>query len=166
MILLVNSINGHIRHSGRLGQLHRVCQVLNITPMLPVPTIDKNNAWFAGFFDADGTVTLNISSVRPQLTISVTNKKNTDVLHYKHTFGGAIYYDSAQNGYYKWTVQSRVNILIMLNYFKVCPARSFKQSRLHLISRYYKLYDMEAFKSDSIHYHAWQKFVEQWNVKI
>jgi len=37
----------------------------------------------------------------PQLTISVTNKILADVQHYKDVFGGAIYFDSAQNGYYK-----------------------------------------------------------------
>lgn len=37
----------------------------------------------------------------PQLTLSVTNKILADVQPYKDTFGGAIYFDSAQNGYYK-----------------------------------------------------------------
>ena len=61
--------------------------------------MSTSNAWFAGFFDADGTVTINSKTL--QLTISVTNKLITDVQAYKDTFGGNIYYDSAQNGYYK-----------------------------------------------------------------
>ena len=37
----------------------------------------------------------------PQLTLSVTNKALADVEFYKKVFGGAIYFDTAQNGYYK-----------------------------------------------------------------
>jgi hypothetical protein len=37
----------------------------------------------------------------PQLTISVTNKLLADVVYFKEVFGGSIYFDSSQNGYYK-----------------------------------------------------------------
>jgi hypothetical protein len=37
----------------------------------------------------------------PQLTISVTNKLLIDVNAYQEIFGGSIYYDRSQNGYYK-----------------------------------------------------------------
>ncbi|KAA1097110.1 hypothetical protein PGTUg99_005601 [Puccinia graminis f. sp. tritici] len=73
MINLINSINGNIRHSSRQVQLHRVY----------------------------GTVTLETTNELPQLTISVTNKHHSDVRHYMDTFGGNIYFDSSQNGYYK-----------------------------------------------------------------
>ncbi|CAN1153251.1 Intron-encoded DNA endonuclease aI4 [Linum perenne] len=49
MIKLMNCINGHIRHSARLLQLHRVCQVLDIPVILPI-TLDAQSNWFAGFF--------------------------------------------------------------------------------------------------------------------
>ena len=166
MIDLVNSINGHIRRSSRLVQLHRVCRVLHIAPLTPAPSMDKYNAWFAGFFDADGTVTLKNTNDLPQLTICVTNKHHSDVLPYKDTFGGSIYFDSSQNGYYKWTVQSRADVLAMLGYFKQCSPRSFKKRRLILMDRFYQLYDLRAFIPESIHHSAWQQFVNQWNVKI
>jgi hypothetical protein len=44
MFTLINFINGHIRHSNRLVQLHRVCVNLGITPLSPEPKLDKNNA--------------------------------------------------------------------------------------------------------------------------
>lgn len=166
MINLINSINGHIRHSARLVQLHRVCQVLHIAPLTPAPSMDTSNAWFAGFFDADGTVTLNNTNKPPQLTISVTNKHHSDVQPYMDTFGGNIYFDSSQNGYYKWTVQSRVDVLSMLGYFKQCSPHSFKKQRLLLMDRFYQLYDIRAFIPESIHHSAWQQFVNQWNAKI
>lgn len=99
IVALVNCINGDIRHSTRLVQLHRVCSCLSICPKIPCK-MSKSNAWFAGFFDADGTVTLN-SKRLPQLTISVTNKALIDVQYFIDVFGGNIYFDTRQNGYYK-----------------------------------------------------------------
>ena len=37
MLLLINCINGRIRHSGRLQQLHRVCLKMGIQPLTPTP---------------------------------------------------------------------------------------------------------------------------------
>lgn len=166
MITLINCINGHIRHSSRLVQLHRVCVQLNITPLVPANEMDNTNSWFAGFFDADGTITLNLSRSLPQVTLSVTNKLQADVQYYMDTFGGAIYFDTAQNGSYKWTVQSRSNLLNMLDYFKNCHSRSAKNHRLQLVNKYYQLYELRAFKVDSPYHASWQQFVRDWNMKI
>ena len=168
MTQLIYCINGHIRHSGRTVQLHKVCQTLNITPSAP-SVLDQNSAWFAGFFDADGTITYSMKkhprallSV-PQLTLSVTNKNMADVQHYKDIFGGYIYFDSAQNGYYKWTVQSRDDIYMMLDYFKNCPSRSAKGKRLLSVPTYFELRDMKAYDPNSSLYSAWQDFENKWS---
>lgn len=164
IIELINLVNGFIRHSTRLRQLHRVCQELNIEVIMPARHLNASNAWFAGFFDADGTVTINSTTL--QLTISVTNKLITDVQAYQDTFGGKIYYDSAQNGYYKWTIQSRADILRMLDYFKLRCTRSFKSRRILQINRYFALRDIHAHLSTSIHHSTWLRFLEKWNAKI
>lgn len=171
MIKLVHCINGHIRHSSRVLQLHKVCNTLNITPLAPL-VLSHKSAWFAGFFDADGTITYsmkkhrNTVTVLPQLTISVTNKVLADVKYYKEVFGGAIYFDSAQNGYYKWTVQSRDHIFMMLDYFKACPSRSAKGKRLHLVNTYFELRDRKAFDPNSSLHIAWQDFDHKWKSMI
>lgn len=164
MLKLVQGINGHIRHSARLMQLHRVCLCLGIQPLGPMP-LTRANAWFAGFFDADGTITYSLKgpSLVPQLTISVTNKKLVDVQPFKDIFGGNIYFDQAQNGYYKWSVQSQSDILMMLDYFKLCPSRSAKANRLHLVRMYYKLKDLKAYKPISAFHSAWCKFNAKWH---
>lgn len=100
IILLLSHINGNIRHSSRLAQLHRVCQELNVPVIYPIE-LDTTSSWFAGFFDADGTVGFSMKNGRPQLTISVTNKFLQDVKCYLDVFGGYVYFDSSQNGYYK-----------------------------------------------------------------
>lgn len=138
--------------------------MLNIEVIMPIDHMSTSNAWFAGFFDADGTVTIN--SVTLQLTISVTNKLITDVQAYKDTFGGNIYYDSAQNGYYKWTIQSRTDILRMLSYFKLCCPRSIKSRRILQVNRYYVLRDLQAHIPTSIHHSTWLRFIEKWMTKI
>lgn len=112
MIKLMNCINGHIRHSARLLQLHRVCKVLDIPLILPI-TLDAQSNWFAGFFDADGTIGLTMNNLLPQLSIRVTNKLLQDV-----ESGVNIYFDSSKNGYYQWSVQSRKDVIMMLDYLK------------------------------------------------
>jgi hypothetical protein len=165
MVTLINCINGHIRHSSRILQLHRVCQQLNITPLAP-SIINRDNAWFTGFFDADGTITYSIQNGSPQLTISVTNKILADLEYYKEAFGGAIYFDTSQNGYYKWTIQSRLDILMMLDYFKLYPSRSAKAKRLHMVVKYLELKDLRAFDPNSYLHSNWRNFELQWKSKI
>nr|AKI85062.1 homing endonuclease [Geranium brycei] len=162
MIKLMNCINGHILHSARLLQLHRVCQVLDIPVILPI-TLDAPSNWFAGFFDADGTIGIAMKNRLPQLSIRVTNKLLQDVESFKVVFGGNIYFDSSQNGYYQWSVQSRKDVIMMLDYFKSSTFRSHKSLRFFLIEEYYRLYDLKAFQPDSMNHKAWLAFLDKWN---
>lgn len=100
MINLIDRINGNVRHTSRIKQLESICLNLNIK-IKYAKSITKDNGWFSGFFDADGTVTYSIKNSIPQLTISVTNKLLIDVLPFKDRLGGNIYFDKGQNGYYK-----------------------------------------------------------------
>jgi len=166
MINLINCINGHIRHTSRLQQLHLVCQQLNIPVIYPTE-LNKESNWFAGFFDADGTITMSMKNNHPQLSIRVANKLLQDVQWFKDVFGGNVYFDSSQNGYYHWSVQSREDVLNMLEYFKTHTSRSHKAHRLFLIHDYFALRDLEAFESNSIQFKAWLDFMNKWNkVKI
>lgn len=173
MINLLNRINGLIRNTARIKQLHHLCSVLNISFISP-DELHNKHYWFTGFFDAEGTVTYSLKGMepkkRPQLTISVTNKLLVDVIHYQKIFGGYIYYDRSQNGYYKWTIQKRDSIMEFLEYFKFCPSRSIKSHRLHLIKEYYRLIDLSAFEaepdSSPALYKAWFNFNEKWSAKL
>lgn len=59
MITLIHCMDGYIRHTSRLQQLHRFCQQLNLPVVYPT-NLSKQSSWFAGFFDADGTITMGI----------------------------------------------------------------------------------------------------------
>lgn len=162
IITLLSCINGFIRHSGRLAQLHRVCQVLEI-PVIDAQVPTAKSSWFAGFFDADGTIGISMKNDLPQLSIRVTSKLIQDVLPYKTAFNGEVYYDSSQNGYYQWSVQSKVDSLRILAYFKSSHFKSHKSKRFFLLNEYYDLYEMKAFRTNNENHKAWQVFMEKWN---
>lgn len=100
MIKLVNFVNGHIRHGSTLVQFHRTCALLGIKALAPYE-LSPNSRYFVGFWEADGTITFSIKNNHPELTISVSNKKHTDLLIFKEKFGGEISYDTGSNGSYK-----------------------------------------------------------------
>ena len=158
MQTLIHGINGYIRHSSRLLQLHKVCTQLNIPVLEPVK-LNKSSHWFAGFFDADGTIGINMNN--NQLSVRVTNKLLQVVQYYKTVFGGHIYFDSSQNGYYQWSLQSREDVLLITDYFKG-KCRSCKSRRFFLVEEYYILRDLKAFKEESIHHKAFLAFLKKW----
>lgn len=166
MVNLINRINGKVRHSTRLKQLNLLCTKLDMQLIMP-DKLHYGHGWFSGFFDADGTITMSCKGINsiPQLTISVTNKLLTDVIYYKDIFKGNIYFDKAQNGYYKWSIQSKEDVIYFLNYVKKCPSYSIKRKRLFLINEYYNLKSIKAYKADksSAKYKAWNLFLDKWN---
>jgi ubiquinol-cytochrome c reductase cytochrome b subunit len=170
MIELVNRINGYIRHSSRLVQLNRVCAVLGVQLLSP-DALHNKHGWFAGFLDADGSIGYYLKGAynRPQLTLSVTNKLYIDVVHFMTYFGGAIYFDKAQNGYYKWSIQSEENFAAFLEYTKVCPPQSIqKRNRLLLVKEYYRLVGLKAYKAPegTVLHKAWLNFNRKWTSSI
>ncbi len=163
MIKLVDCINGHIRHSGRLKQLHRVCGVQGIAPIMPKESLSITSSYFAGFFDADGTINLTYRNGYPLITIGVGQKLLQDLIIFKQVFGHSLYYDSAQNGHYKWSVQSRDGYLALLDYLNSVSFRSRKSRRFFLIKDYLSLRDFRAYRPDSLHSKAWLDFVKRWD---
>jgi hypothetical protein len=165
---LINRINGKVRHTARMKQLNVICSKWDLDFKTP-DILHNKHGWFSGFFDADGTIGFSMKGepLSPQLTISVTNKLWIDVSYFKEIFGGNIYFDTSQNGYYKWSIQSREDIFSFLSYIRSCPARSTKQKKLWLIPRYYELKDIKGYKAEenSSIRKSWIQFIEKWNNK-
>ena len=164
MIELINRINGKVRHTSRVKQLESICCNLNIRIIYPT-AITKNNGWFYGFFYADGTITYSIKNNQPQLTISVTNKLLVDVITFKDVFGGNVYFDKGQNGYYKWSIQSKHDIELFKSYLLIYPSYSDKKQILLLTDKYYQLKALKAYSalSGNSLAKAWTKFNNKWN---
>ena len=66
----------------------------------PVP-LKLESAWFASFFDADGTLGYLFANTWPQLGISISNKKAINCEFFKYFFNGNIDLDKRYNTY-KW----------------------------------------------------------------
>ena len=166
MISIVVAINGHIRNSVRIPQFQAVCHALTI-PYMPAGPLTSHSSWFAGFFEADGTITYSLKwngkRKLPQLTLSVTQKYQENLLELPLIFGGAIYFDKGSGGSFKWSIQSRETLLTMVDYFKKHPLYSHKWKRICLVKKYFKLRDLEAFEPISGLWSSWRDFESQWN---
>lgn len=161
LLNLINDVNGHIRNSHRLVQLNKICYKYELSLIYP-DKLNYDNGWLSGFFDADGTVTIN--STNTELSISVSQKTSELLQPLLELYGGNIYIDRSSSRSFKWYITKREDILNIIDYFKDYPSRSAKKNRLHLISKYYELKDLKAHKAlpETFLYKSWQYFYNKW----
>jgi hypothetical protein len=161
LLKLINDVNGFIRNSHRLFQLNKICYKYELKLIYP-EKLTFDSSWFSGFFDADGTVTINQTNTT--LSISVSQKTSELLQPLVDIYGGSIYIDRGSSQSFNWYITKRENILKLINYFKSHPSRSAKKNRLHLIPKYYDLKDLKANKAlpDTLLYKSWQYFNIKW----
>lgn len=141
MMKLCNDVNGSIRHPVRLRQFGKVTRKLSIQQKSP-DNLSYKHGWFAGMFDADGTVTLKENG---QVTISVTQKYKEIPLFFKETFNiGYLYFDKSQNFYWSWAVSSENDVMQIIEYFKRFPVQSSCRQKQFLIPHIYRLKKQKA----------------------
>ena len=148
LLEIINDLNGHIRNSHRLVQLNN--------------KLTYNNGWLSGFFDADGTITINKSN--SQLSIYASQKTSELLTPLVDLYGGYLYIDRGSHQSYKWYITNREDIVKLISYFKKYPSRSAKNKRLHLIPQFYYLKDMKADKSEpnTLLAKSWDLFFNKW----
>lgn len=160
---LINAVNGEIRNPVRLLQLNKICETYKVSLTQP-SVLCANSAWFSGFFDSVGSVDLiqnsTDSTTSLLITVSHTNRYLLNPLI--NLYGGAI---EVSNNNFTWKVNKIHEIKQLLDYFKLCPARSTKHKRLKEITRYLELRKLKAnLASDqSILGKAWRKFLLKWD---
>lgn len=161
LLKLISDVNGHIRNPIRQVQLHSICLKYNIGFIYHTTWI-KEDGWLSGFFDADGTITINVTNL--QLSISIGQKSSVILKPLIELYGGYVYIDRSGQGSFKWYVTKREDILQLIEYFKKYPSRSAKNSRLHLVPLFYKLKDIKAHKAilQSFSYKKFQVFLKKW----
>ena len=162
LLKLINNINGLIRNPTRILQLNKICVNYGINLLFP-PKLTYNNGWLSGFFDADGTITIN--KTNNQLSIS-TSQKTTQILEpLVELYGGHIYIDRGKYTSFKWYVTDKLTILKLIEYFKIYPSRSSKKNRLHLIPKFYELKDLKAHKAldNTKLSKSWKNFFIKWD---
>ena len=142
-LALINDVNGHIRNSNRLVQLNKICIKYQLGLIYP-EKLTYDNAWFSGFFDADGSVSINTNN--GQLSINVT-QKTAEMLHpLLEFYGGSVCINSSAPSF-KWYLTKKKDIFKMIQYFNKHPVRSAKKNRLYLIPKWYELKDLSAHKA-------------------
>ena len=160
IITLIKDVNGNIRNSYRLVQLNKICLEYGIVLIYP-SKLEYNNGWLSGFFDADGSVTLN--SINGQLAITLTQKTSEMLQPLIELYSGYIYIDRTSNSF-KWYVSNKESILKLIEYFKQYPPRSLKKNRILLIPKCYELKAIGAHKSSQTYLSkTWKSFIEKWN---
>lgn len=162
-LALVKDVNGEIRNPVRLMQLNKLCLKYNIALIYP-EKFTSENGWLSGFFDADGTITLD--KCNGQLAIALTQKTSEVLQPLIDIYAGSICIDKTNNRF-KWYTSNEESILNLLEYFKKFPSRSLKKNRLHLIPRCYELKNIGAHKalpeSDPLLSKSWRYFGEKWD---
>ena len=161
LLKIINDVNGHIRNSYRLVQLNKICRNYELDLIYP-EKLTYDNGWLAGFFDADGTVTIDKSTA--QLSITATQRTSELLTPLVDLYGGYVYIDRGSSQSFKWYITKREDILKLIEYFKKYPSRSAKKNRLHLIPKFYELKDMKAHKALPGTYleKSWQYFYSKW----
>jgi intein/homing endonuclease len=162
LLSLIKDINGKIRNSNRLVQLNKICIKYELILIYPKP-LTYNNAWLSGFFDADGTITIN--STNNQLSISASQKTYELLEPLVKLHGGNIYIDNGRSQSFKWYISKKEDILNLIFYFRLNPCRSAKMKRIHLINKFYELKDIKAHESPENSYlsKAFKLFIEKWD---
>lgn len=186
---LLHAVNGHLRNSIRQQQFKRVLDIYNIQYIEP-----DNFSWATGYasglLDSDGSVILSVKqhasipnqigclgkinrlqhALKMQLSIKITQKYKQNVAFLIHSYSGNkepfgyIVFDKSQNGYYSWTISSKKDITMLLDYVSKHPCYSKKAHRLRLIKQYYKLYEQKAHLAESGSYlkRGWNRFANDW----
>jgi hypothetical protein len=143
-------------------QLGKICDKYDIELINPQP-LTYHNGWFAGFFDADGSIYMNESSGQLFITASQKNKFLLDAL--VELYGGKIY-AMTKVGAFKWTCFRKNEILSLVDdYFRVNPPRSEKRVRLYMVDKFYDLRGQHAHSATpgSVLGKTWKNFTVKWN---
>ena len=111
LLKLINDLKGHLRCPSRIAQLNKIGLKYNIPPiqLSPLNIYPRDHGWLSGFFDGEGTVTLN--SANNQITISAVRRTekilNDNILLVYKVGKISIDVDNSRYKTYKWSVSDR-----------------------------------------------------------
>lgn len=88
LLLLLNDVNGLLRHSIRLIQYHKLISKYKIRLIATLDLYYDSN-WMSGFFDADGSISINANN--KQLAITISQKTRELLNPLVDLYGGNIY---------------------------------------------------------------------------
>jgi len=119
---VIKWINGKLLTDNKKSKLIKICNMINIDPITN-NTFSTNNAWFSGFFDAEGYISIRNKYT---LTLSVSQKKRDLLDTISNSFNyGNIYYDKSWDGY-NYSITKRDSVKIIMAYFEKFPLLTVK----------------------------------------
>lgn len=183
---LINRINGYIRNSIRIPQFKKVCNHFNIK-WIPASSLTKEDAYTAGFFDADGKIYISIikaSSANSilvgtngkitrlsesrgyhKLDIEISNKYKENIIIFKEAFGfGNIrIINNGKKQYYIYKIPLE-NIKEFQEYIRQFPLKSTKKKRFFILKEYFYLKSLKAHlaEKNTVKNKRWVKFCKKW----
>ena len=157
---LLLRINGLIRNPTRMLQLSKVCKHYGLELKMP-KELTKENGWFSGLIDSDGSIYINEKIKRVEITVSQKNIYILDIL--QKVYGGKIYPHSSKKEAFKYEIYRKLEVKNLVdNYFNKYPLRSAKKYRLKLIHEAYnKLSNLDL--NNPLILKEWIEFKDKWD---
>lgn len=129
MLALVCAVNGNIQLASRYKQFEKVCAALQVRPQ---PFVKSSNfSWLAGFFDADGHI--SVASGTRQLRVTVSQKDGALVKELQASWGGNLYKNLA-SGTWEWYATSE-NLLPLVTYLACQLQGPIKAEQAKIVQR-------------------------------
>lgn len=167
IINLAQRINGLIRTPTRINQFKILCDTYNIKYIKPRP-LTFDNGWLSGFFDADGSISINITNYT--LNISLVQKDKSVLEELSKVYPGNIYIHTKKtnkiNESFRFVITREHDLYNMLNnYFKYNPSRTKKLNRIVKINDFFMYKSIKAYNNepDTASNKAWIKFKNKWD---
>lgn len=159
---LINRINGNIRTPNRIKQLKRICEIYDIEYKEPIK-LTYFNGWLSGFFDSDGSISINKANMTMTLSITQKNRLVLDLL--AEIYDGKVWSHDKSRQSSRFVISKNNAIKdIVNNYFTIYPSRTTKQSRILLVNKFFELKNSKAHlaskKSDL--FKSWDDFMNEW----
>lgn len=101
LLALIEDVNGLIRNPIRIEQLKKICEKYEIIVKQPKP-LEYENGWLAGFFDSDGSISIN--KINNVIIIAFSQKDRILLEPLVELYGGKIYIHNKNQTAFKWTI--------------------------------------------------------------
>jgi hypothetical protein len=160
---LICAINGNIRNPIRINQLKPIYLKYNIS-MLQPKILTYNDGWLAGFFDSDGSISINFANY--SISFSITQKYKDFIEVLPQIYGGKVRIHDKKQNTFRWVVSKKDEVSNLQQlYFSNYELKSKKMVRVNLISQFYNLKSQKAHLQDtnSILGKEWENLKNKWN---
>nr|BBH42913.1 LAGLIDADG homing endonuclease [Marophrys sp. SRT127] len=188
VVRILHEINGLLQNTIRRAQFKAACVFYGIDAKPCVDLTALSPSYYAGLFDADGTIVLSISIKDKtlhnlkgnygkaerllgsrganQVGIKFTNKykQNVEIFQKYFKFGYLCHEQHAMHPKWNWFVE-KASVHAFINILQSYPLKSTqKRRRLHLLKKYFELKDIKAHLAEkhTKSWHEWKRFCYTW----